>query len=130
MTNDHAPPRRAPDGDKVRELFARFGRAYYYAEVLHRGLCNLYSLSRIPERGPVTRLRLEEHLRDAFKLTLGQLVRSLEASLSSVLVQQLDDAIERRNFLAHHFWYERVHLMSSADGVEKPTGKLTNSSSH
>ena len=98
IVTDEDHSRRAPEADEVRELFARFGRAYYYADVLHRGLCNLYSLSRIPEIGPVTRLRVEEHLRDAFKLTLGQVVRSLEPNVSPALVQQLDDAVGRRNF--------------------------------
>lgn len=124
VTNDEAHARRAPGGDEVRELFARFGRAYYFANVLDRGLCDLYSLSRIPDPGPVTRLRVEEHLRDAFKMTLGQVVRSLEPSLSPALVKQLDEAIERRNYLAHHFWYERAHLMQSADGVEEMIAEL------
>ena len=121
---DEVHSRRAPEADEVRELFARFGRAYYYADVLHRGLCNLYSLSRIPEGVPVTRLRMEEHLRDVFKLTLGQVVRSIELSLSPALVKQLNHAIERRNFLAHHFWYKRAHLMPSAHGVEEMIAEL------
>ena len=124
MTDDETDRWREPEADEVRELFARFGRAYYHADVLHRGLCNLYSLSRIPDRGPVTRLRVEEHLRDAFKLTLGQVVRSLESDLSPALVKQLEDAIERRNFLAHHFWYERAHLMPSTGGVEEMVAEL------
>jgi len=115
---------QGPDPNEVRELFARFGRAYYYADCLHRGLCNLYSLSRIPDRGPVTRLRVEEHLRDAFSLTLGQVVRSLQPDLSPALVQRLDEAIEQRNFLAHHFWYERAHLMPSVDGIEQMIAEI------
>ncbi len=41
--------------DEAKELYARFGLAYYYAEVLHRGLCILYAFSRMPERGGMTR---------------------------------------------------------------------------
>lgn len=55
-----------PTSEEVKELYARFGLAYYLAEVLHRGLCNLYCLSQLPEVGPVTRPRVEEHLRTAF----------------------------------------------------------------
>jgi hypothetical protein len=47
---------REPDSEDIKEVYARFGLAYYYAEVLHRGLCNLYLLSQLPptrERAPV-----------------------------------------------------------------------------
>ncbi len=32
--------------DEVKEVYATFGLAYYYAELLHRGLCELYCVSR------------------------------------------------------------------------------------
>jgi hypothetical protein len=115
---------RRPNGDEFRELFARFGRAYYFADVLHRGVLNLCALCRVSDRGPVTRLRVEEHLRDAFKLTLGQAMTLVRSHFASSVAEQLEEAVERRNFLAHHFWYERAHLMVSADGVEEMTSEL------
>ena len=104
-----------PTSEEVKELYARFGLAYYLAEVLHRGLCNLYCLSQIPAGGPVTRPRVEEHLRTAFETTLGQLIRKLQPVLHSALLPQLERAVDRRNFIAHHFWYERSPLMRSAE---------------
>lgn len=114
-----------PTSDDVKEVYARFGRAYYYAEVLHRGLCNFYSLSQIPPTGPVTRTRVEEHLRTAFESTLGQLIARLEVKLPASLLQRLTVALERRNFIAHHFWYERIHMMSSPSGIEAVVAELS-----
>jgi hypothetical protein len=113
-----------PGPDDIKELYARFGLAYYHAEVLHRGLCNLYCASQIPPDGPVTRPRVEEHLRRAFETTLGQLLLKLQPILPPTLVPKLERAVERRNFLAHHFWYERSNLMMSLRGVEDLVNEL------
>ncbi len=106
-----------PTSDDVKEVYARFGLAYYLAEALHRGLCNLYCLSQIPASGPVIRPRVEEHLLTAFETTLGQLLMQLQPVLPDALIPQLKRAVQRRNFLAHHFWYERIHLMTTIGGI-------------
>jgi len=37
----------------------------------------------------------------------------------------IEAAIDRRNFLAHHFWYERAHLMVTVSGVEEMIHELS-----
>lgn len=112
------------ESDHVKEVYARFGLTYYHAEVLHRGLCNLYSLSQIPSGGPITRPRIEEHLRTAFESTFGQLLERLGPILPAPLIPRLRAGLERRNFLAHHFWFERIHLMISVSGIETMLNEL------
>jgi hypothetical protein len=106
----------SPSQEEVREVFARFGRAYYFAEVLHRGLCNLYVAHQIPDSRMVTRYRLEEHFSLAFKMTLGQVWNAVTQHYSRETQSVVASAIDRRNFLAHHFWYERAHLLSTSKG--------------
>lgn len=103
--------------DLIREVYARFGLAYYYSEVLHRGLCNL--LTTLTFRGPedITRPRFEEVMAEVFALTLGQLRTRLQPHLSPLLLSELDACLEKRNFLAHHFWFEKCHLMVSQSGL-------------
>jgi hypothetical protein len=113
-----------PTSDDIKEVYARFGLAYYLAEALHRGLCNLYCAFQIPPGGPVTRPRVEEHLRTAFETTLGQLLPKLQPMLPPSLVPQLERAVQRRNYLAHYFWYERIHLMTSLSGIEELVNEL------
>jgi hypothetical protein len=117
--------RSEPTSDDVKEVYARFGLAYYQAEVLYRGLCNLYCASQVPPTGPVTRHRVEEHLRTAFEMTLGQLLPRLQTILPPPLFERLAVALERRNFIAHHFWYERIHLMPGLSGIEAMVAELT-----
>ncbi len=41
------------------------------------------------------------------------------AVLPGEVVPRLQAAIDRRNFLAHRFWYERIELMTTSEGVSK-----------
>jgi bd-type cytochrome oxidase subunit I len=127
MSNGHTATSliQQPREEDIKELFARFGLAYYHAECLHRDLCNLYAALKIPVQGPATRLRVEEHLRDAFESTLGRIVQLLRPTFPAELLPRLDKAIEQRNLLAHHFWYERAHLMGSVSGVEEMIAELS-----
>ncbi|HVW10946.1 MAG TPA: hypothetical protein VHC90_20305 [Bryobacteraceae bacterium] len=116
---------RSPSSEDLQEVYARFGLAYYMAEVLHRGLCNLYCAFQLPPNGPVLNSRVEEHLRVAFEMTLGQLLRHMKPVLVPELFDQLGIALRRRNFIAHHFWYERVHLMARVSGIEAMIAELS-----
>ena len=74
-----------PNDDLIRELYARFGLAYYQSECLHRGLCTILACSELPSRDLVTRPRVEELLAQAFSLTLGDVVAKVEAVLPAEL---------------------------------------------
>lgn len=108
---------RPPD-DLVRELYAQFGLAYYHSEVLHRGLCIILAMSALPQRELITRPRVEERLAQAFSLTLGDVIRDLVGKIPEEHSAQLEKALEARNFLAHHFWFDRAHLMFRADHIQ------------
>ena len=96
---------REPTSEDGKEVYARFGLAYYLAEALQCLLCNLYCASQVPPGGPVARPSLEEYLLIAFQTTLGQLLVKFQAILPPALVPQLERAVERTNYLAHYLWY-------------------------
>jgi hypothetical protein len=106
-----------PDDELIREVYARFGLAYYQSECLHRELCMILAWSGLPSRDLITRPRVEEGLAQAFSLTLGDVAAKLKGVLSAELGAELSEAVDRRNFLAHHFWFERAHLMFSVKDV-------------
>jgi hypothetical protein len=56
---------------------------------------------------------------------LGQLILRLRPILPPTLFPRLELAVERRNFLAHHFWYERSHLMMSLEGLHAMIDELS-----
>jgi len=106
-----------PDDDLIRDMYARFGLAYYQSECLHRGLCFVLALTGLPSRDMITGPRVEERLAQAFSLTLGDVAAKLEEVLPAELAADIRVAVATRNFLAHHFWFERAHLMFSATNV-------------
>ena len=113
-----------PDNDLMRELYARFGLAYYESECLHRSLCIVLAWSGLPSPDVITRPRVEERLAEAFSLTLGNVAAKLEGVLPAELAGEIRHAIDKRNFLAHHFWFERVHLMFSVNKVRQLIAEL------
>lgn len=108
-----------PDDDLIRELYARFGLAYYQSECLHRNLCIAFAWAGLPPKDLITRPRIEERLAQAFSMTLGDVAARLEGFLPTDLADDIRTAIATRNFLAHHFWFERAHLMFNVNHVHQ-----------
>jgi hypothetical protein len=106
-----------PDDDLIRELYARFGFAYFQSECLHRELCFVLALSALPTPDLITGPRADEELARAYGLTLGDVAAKLESVLPVDLVGELREAVAARNFLAHQFWFERARFMLSVRGV-------------
>lgn len=113
-----------PDDDLIREMYARFGLAYYHSECLHRGLCFVFAMTGLPPKDLITRPCMEERLAQAFSLTLGDVAARLEGALPAQLGSEIRAAVATRNFLAHHFWFERAHLMFSANNVHQLISEL------
>jgi len=110
--------------NQYSELYARFGLAYYHSECLHRGLCIVLALSTLPRCDLITRPRVEERLAYAFSLTLGEVTRKLKGVLPAEQFRELQQAVDKRNFLAHHFWFERAHLMFSIENIPQLIDEL------
>ncbi|GAI83598.1 unnamed protein product, partial [marine sediment metagenome] len=108
-----------PDAELIKEVYARFGLAYYESECLHRELCIILAFTSFQSKLNITRPRIEEKLVHAFSLILGQVKDALKHILPDVLYSKLEYVVEQRNFLAHHFWFERIHLMFSTKGLRQ-----------
>jgi hypothetical protein len=101
----------------VKEVFAWFGAAYYHSEVVHRDLSNYYAMVTFENVEDITRPRIEEKLSLAYSKTFGQVFEMMKEYLPTELQLQLEIALDRRNYLAHHFWYDRCHLMFNNPGL-------------
>ncbi|MBS0182260.1 MAG: hypothetical protein JSS39_07630 [Nitrospira sp.] len=113
-----------PDDGLIRDMYARFRLAYYQSECLHRGLCFVLAWTGLPSRDMITRPRVEERLAQAFSLTLGDVAAKLDEVLPAELAADIRVAVDARNFLAHHFWFKRAHLMFSATNVRQLISEL------
>lgn len=108
---------QSPDADLIKELYARFGLAYYLSECLHCSLSLLAVLLDFGEPSFMTRPRIDEKLAYSSSLTLGQLVRELETRVSQDLFRKLTAVCEKRNYLAHRFWFEQASSMTTVTGI-------------
>jgi len=114
-----------PDAELIKEIYARFGLAYYESECLHRELCMILAFTSFQSKLDITRPRVEEKLVHAFSLTLGQVKDDLKHIVPDELYSKLEDVVKQRNFLAHRFWFERVHLMFSIKGLRQMLEELS-----
>lgn len=110
--------------DLAMEMYARFGLAYFHGEVLHRGLCIILAMSDLPRRALITRPRIEERLAHAFSLTLGDVISELVGKIPTTYSTRLEEVLKKRNFLAHHFWFDRAHLMFQANSIQQLIDEL------
>ena len=125
--NDHGA------NEHVKEVYAKFGLAVYLAQVLEHGLANaLVSAELIPRRAfksvPKEQWEIEfSALLDLqFQQTLGRLIHSLKKATTVPVDLEilLTEALEKRNFLTHHFFRERAEVFMSHEGREQMIAEL------
>ena len=96
--------------------------------MLHRGGKH-YALATFEKARDITRPRIEEKLALAFSLTLCQIVEKTKGVFSGGIQRRLEVALDKRNYLAHRFWFERSPLMFSEPdllGLRQELLELTN----
>jgi hypothetical protein len=93
----------------VKTVFAQFGLTYYEAEVLVHEIVNLLAAAKIDAARESAERLLEDPWDQAFRETMGTLVRRAGTYLSGKddLIDDLAQALAWRNHLAHHFWRQR-----------------------
>ena len=107
-----------PESHQVREVYAHFGLAMYMAQALERTLA--MALTTVYGPGPrrITRKQYDSLLQSNFEKTLGQLVAKLrkKATIPDESEQMLSDALRKRNWLAHEYFWERAARFNTGEG--------------
>lgn len=113
------------DDEMIKEVYALFGAAYYHSECLHRKLCHGYAILSFQHKKDITGPRVEEKLVRAYSFTLGRVLEEIKEIVPDDLYHRLLEGVEKRNFLAHHFWFEHIHLMFSIQGLQEMQQELS-----
>ena len=93
----------------------------YLAQCLERQLALVLATKYGPGPTKITRTEFDNILADLFLRTLGHLVTKIEklAELGEDEKDQLQKALKTRNWLAHHYFWERAAaFMSDLTGVD------------
>jgi hypothetical protein len=116
------------DGEQVKEVYARFGLAVYFAQVLEHGIVNaLVILDLIPSRRHLARSadewasEVDAFMDRHFQASMGRLMTNLRdiTQVDDALEQLLGEALRKRNWLVHHFFRERATEFMSSPGREQ-----------
>lgn len=116
------------DSEDVKEVYARFGLAVYFAQVLEHGVVNaLVILDLIPSRRHLARsseewgAAVDGFMDRHFEATMGRMMKSLRdaTQVSAELEGLLRGALKKRNWLVHDYFRERATEFMSSAGREQ-----------
>ncbi|MDA8325456.1 MAG: hypothetical protein M0033_04490 [Nitrospiraceae bacterium] len=121
-----------PESHQIREVYARYGLAMYHAQCVERQIALLLSTEYGPGSKKITRAQYDGLLQSHFKRTLGALLCKLEksTSLPTDFEKTLRAALEKRNWLAHKYFWERAGHFVSDKGRAKMIMELQEASDH
>jgi hypothetical protein len=114
------------ESEQIREVYAQFGLAMYLAQGLERELAILLAIVGKGEMS--TAWDYDARLAENFQSTFGALVArfgEVAGSDNQELYGQLQTAVDNRNDLAHHYFWDRAVQFSSTNGREKMIEELT-----
>jgi hypothetical protein len=103
------------EDEHVKEVYAYYGLAMYHAQCLERSLCILLAANTTNPR-KMTRNDYDKILESFFKKTLGGLLKKLNevVNIPNNFEDNLIKALDKRNWLAHNYFWERAgHFMTS-----------------
>lgn len=104
--------------EQVKEVYAYFGLAMYKAQCLERQLAMALATRYGPGATNMTEAEFDDLLESFFSKTMGRLVREIGemAKLSEREKERLQEALDKRNWLAHRYFWERATAFMSEPG--------------
>jgi hypothetical protein len=115
----------AAETEGMKEVCAAFGLAAYHAQVCERKIMVLVSFVS------ASQIRTASAYDDEFERfdaqTLGQLLKSLRQvmKIDSATEETLKTALEKRNYLAHQFFWEHSENVLSGTGRSRMLSELS-----
>ncbi len=109
-----------------KEVFAWFGGAAYAAQCFEYELCILILLHHRLTNPNLTIDELDHIDLKLSRKTLGALLRELKSYLviRPEFEKMLNEYLDKRNFLMHHFFSEHAHNLQSPAGCQKMIKEL------
>lgn len=97
----------------VREVYAHYGLAMYSAQSLEKAICILLT-AETSDPKTMTKSDYDRILKSYFDKTFGVCIKKLNTTIEITpkLEERLQNALEKRNLLAHtYFWDRAAHFM-------------------
>jgi len=109
-----------------KEPFAFYGLASYAAQLMEYSALNLLLVLSLPEMNLCTKQLFDEITANLEKKTFGQLLKKCKSkiNISEQEIETLNEALELRNFLVHHFYKDHAENFISVDGIQEMVKEL------
>ena len=109
---------RDSESEQKREVFAHFGLAMLQAQALERQLAIILVTKYGPGPNSITGTERDKILEGLFSKTLGTLVNKVGTApqLSDEDKEKLSQALAKRNWLAHEYFWDRAKEILSESG--------------
>jgi hypothetical protein len=117
-----------PESHEVKEVYAFYGLAAYCGQVLEKGVINLLTSSHL-KNIVITRKQYDGIVAKYKKKTLGGLLRDVQSmiDLPEATADVLTSALSKRNWLVHHYFYDRVPAFMTEIGRKDMINELQES---
>jgi hypothetical protein len=115
------------DAQQRREMFALYGLAMYHAQCIEKSLAILVSSVLNVEFLSADGKRRAEIQDEVFSKTIGRLLTRLrgQVQVSANLNRLLDEARQKRNWLAHEYFWARAGEAMTPRGRRRMIDELT-----
>lgn len=109
-----------------KEMFANYGLTALAAQALEKTLLLLLGAVNCLEVGKVTKSDLHEVLDEHNRKTLAWLIKALRTKVTfpHALEADLTRALEKRNYVMHHFFLDRFDVLRLAESPEQMSQEL------
>jgi len=113
---------------QMKEIYTQYGCCMYHAQCLERQLAVLLASEerRLSETFGTAHYRtlFESLFRNTLGILLGRVRKRV--NVSGDLESALTEALERRNWLAHDYFWKKVHLLETDEGRRSMIQELQN----
>ncbi|AFL99306.1 hypothetical protein Desde_0866 [Desulfitobacterium dehalogenans ATCC 51507] len=106
------------EDEHSKELYAYFGLAVFHAQVLEHQLVNMIVLMKYLQKEVITSNDIEQLYSRKLSNTMGKLINEIKQIfwLEDDEVKQHKTILEKRNFIVHDYFKDRIALAYSKDG--------------
>jgi hypothetical protein len=109
------------DGDyQAREVFAQYGLTSYVSQVLEKAILNVLTLRQVAKSETPSQEGWDARFSVNAKLPMGRLIGAFETHYpdDAEVVTLLRDALPKRNYIAHTFFWDNAVRFTTTAGRE------------